>query len=272
MIFRSLKWGAVAASGAILLGGLLFGRDLVSYARCGFSNVRQEVREAIPVHVELERARHMISEITPQLRSNVELIVNEEIAVKSLQKEIKAAKENVAVQRHQVALLRNKLSDTQLVSFEVGSRTMSRDKVVEKLSGRLNRFKQAQTELQSKEQMLTIRERSLDAAQELFEKSKARKSELEQQVEALAAKHRLIKAQQVANSVQIDDTQIARANRLMEDISRRLETAERLISYEADLDSPTYDDIISESDLIEDVDACLGNCSDGVAENMDFDV
>lgn len=268
MIVRSLKWGVAAMTGAILVGGLLFGRDLVSYARCGFSNVREEVRAAIPIDVELERARQLIKEITPELRSNVRLIVNEEIAVKSLKNDIAAAQENVAAQRHQVALLRSHLSDTQMVSFEIGDRKLPRAKVVEKLSSRLNRFKQAQGELSSKQQMLEIRERSLMAAQELFDKSRARKSELEQQVEALAAKHRLVKAQSVANSIQVDDTQIARANRLMEDIAVRLETAERLISYEADLDSPDFDDIISESDLLQDVDACLGDCE---AESLDFE-
>ena len=85
----------------------------------------------------------------------------------------------------------------------------------------------------------------------------------------MAAKHRLIKAQSVANSVQIDDTQIARTNKLMEDIARRLETTERLLSYEADLDSPSFDDIISEADLLQDVDACLGNCD---AESTDFEL
>lgn len=268
-MIRSLKWGVAAMTGAVLVGGLLFGRDLVSYARCGFSNVREEVRAAIPIDVELERARQMIKEITPELRSNVRLIVSEEIAVKSLKNDIAAAQENVAAQRHQVALLRGHLNDTQMVSFNIGNRKLPRAKVVEKLSSRLNRFKQAEGELASKQQMLDIRERSLMAAQELFDKSRARKAELEQQVEALAAKHRLVKAQSVANSVQVDDTRIARANQLMQDIAGRLETAERLISYEADLDSPDFDDIISEADLLQDVDACLGNCDD--AENLDFE-
>ena len=49
------------------------------------------MRAAIPIDVELERARKMVREITPELRSNVRLIVNEEIAVKSLRNEIAAA-------------------------------------------------------------------------------------------------------------------------------------------------------------------------------------
>lgn len=263
MIFRSLKWGVAVATGAILLGGLLFGRDFASYVRTGVSNVQDEVRAAIPIDVELERARQMIKEITPELRSNVRLIVNEEIAVKSLRNEIAAATQNVSSQRQQVALLRNQLSDTQQVSIQLGERTFSRTKVVERLASRVNRFKQAQAELASKQKMLEIRERSLAAAQEMFDKSRTRKAELEQKVESLVAKHRLVKAQAVATSIHIDDSQLARADRLMKDIERRLETAQRVISYEADLEATgQFDDVMIEADVIEEADACLGECEE----------
>ena len=271
MICRTLKLGAAVATGAILLGGLLFGGDFASYVSTGVSNVREEVRAAIPIDVELERARQMIKDITPELRSNVRLIVNEEIAVKSLRNEIASATDNVSNQRQQVALLRNQLSDTQTVSVEVGGRKMPRTRVVEKLASRVNRYKQASAELDSKVKMLEIREKSLSAAQEMFDKSRARKAELEQKVESLVAKHRLVKAQAVASSVHIDDSQLARADRLMKDIEKRLETASRVISYEADLDNYNYDDVLIEEDIIEEADACLGGC-EAEAETDDFDM
>ena len=96
----------------------------------------------------------------------------------------------------------------------------------------------------------------------MYDKSRARKAELEQKVESLVARHRLVKAQAAATSIHIDNSQLARADRLMKDIERRLETAQRIISYEADLDATDFDEIISEEDLVEEVDACLGECEE----------
>lgn len=270
MICRTLKLGVAVTTGAILLGGLLFGRDLASYVRTGVSNVRAEVRSAIPIEVELERARELIREITPELQSNIQLIVGEEMAVSSLQKEIRFAHENLASQRQQVAVLKSELGNTQHVSITVGHREMPRSKVVEKLSSRVNRFKQAQAQLNSKQKMLEIREHSLSAAQEMFEKTKTRKAELEQKVESMVAKHRLVKAQAIATSIHIDDSQLARADRLMQDIEKRLETASRIISYESDLDNTQFDDVLIEADVIEEAEACLGECESDEEANFDM--
>ena len=125
MICKTLKMGVVAATGAILLGGFLFGSDLVSYVRTGVSTVREEVRSAIPIEVELERAREFIREITPELQSNIQLIVGEEMAVAGLQKEIELAQANVINQRSQVVVLKSHLSDTHHVAVVVGDRKMS---------------------------------------------------------------------------------------------------------------------------------------------------
>jgi DNA repair exonuclease SbcCD ATPase subunit len=263
--------GVAVATGAILLGGLLFGGDLVSYVRTGVSSVRQEVRSAIPIEVELERAREMIREITPELQSNIQLIVGEEMAVTGLKKEIELAQSNLLGQRQQVVALKSQLDGTQNVSLVVGQRQLPRNKVVEKLASRVGRFKQAQAQLDSKLKMLEIRERSLSAAQDMFEKTKTRKAELEQKVESLVAKHRLVKAQAVATSIHIDNSQLARADRLMKDIEKRLETASRIISYEADLENPQFDDVLVEEDVIEEANSCLGNC-DEAETDVDFDL
>lgn len=271
MIRRTLKMGVAVATGAILLGGLLFGGDLVSYVRTGVSSVRQEVRSAIPIEVELERAREMIREITPELQSNIQLIVGEEMAVTGLKKEIELAQSNLLGQRQQVVALKSQLDGTQNVSLVVGQRQLPRNKVVEKLASRVGRFKQAQAQLDSKLKMLEIRERSLSAAQDMFEKTKTRKAELEQKVESLVAKHRLVKAQAVATSIHIDNSQLARADRLMKDIEKRLETASRIISYEADLENPQFDDVLVEEDVIEEANSCLGNCEEAETD-VDFDL
>ncbi len=256
MIFRSLKWGLVATSGAILVGGLLFGRDLVSYVSSGASSVRSAVKRTVPIEFELERARKLIGEIVPELRTNVHLIAREEVEVVHLRREIEDAIDNVASQRHQVSRLRDRLA-TQQVSYETGGRHVSRQQVVDRLASRLNRFKQSKTILTSKQRLLAKREQSLSAAQEMLEKTKARKAELEQKIESLVAQHRLVKAQAATSAVHIDNSKLARADRLMTEIEKRLQTAQRVLAHEADLLIEDIVETVSEDELLAEVDAQL---------------
>ena len=262
MILKSLKWGLVATTGAIVVGGLLFGRDLASYVRCGARSVQTAVKDSVPIEFELERARKMIEEILPQLRANVRVIAREQVEVAHLRREIDEAQHNLAVQRQQVSLLRDRL-ETQQVSYQVGDRAMSREKVVERLASRLDRFKQAKAIVTSKERLLSTREKSLSAAEEMLDRMRTRKAELEQQIESLVAQHRLVKAQSIAAEVHIDNSSLARADRLMTEIEKRLQTAERVLAMDADLAVEDLVESVSEEELLAEVDAQL---------NGDFDV
>ena len=264
MILKSLKWGLVATSGAILLGGLIFGGDLVSYVSCGASSVRSAVKDKVPIEFQLERARQMIDEILPELHANVEIIAREQVEVEHLRKEIYQAADNVSAQRYQVGLLRDRLTTQQVSTYQVGSRTISRQQVVERLASRLDRFKQAKTILTSKQRMLDVRDQALAAAEEMLDKTKIRKAQLEEKIEALVAQHRLVKAQAVASEVHIDNSKLARADRLMTEIQKRLETAQRVLAHEADFFADDVVEVFSEDELLAEVDAQL--------ENGEFDV
>jgi ribosomal protein L16 Arg81 hydroxylase len=205
----------------------------------------------------------MIDEILPELHANVEIIAREQVEVEHLRKEIYQAAENVAAQRYQVGLLRDRLT-TQHVTYQVGSRTISRQRVVERLASRLDRFKQAKTVLTSKQRMLDVRDQALAAAEEMLDKTKIRKAQLEEKIEALVAQHRLIKAQAVASEVHIDNSKLARADRLMTEIQKRLETAQRVLAHEADFFADDVVEVFSEDELLAEVDAQL--------ENGEFDV
>lgn len=256
MIIRSLKWGLIAASGVIVVGGLIFGRDLSSYVSSSAKSVRSVVKDSVPIEFELQRARDLIEDMLPELRENVQVIAHEEVEVAHLRREIQDAEEKLVSHRRHVGRLRDHLA-TQQVSYEVGRRSLSRDQVTERLAHSFDRFKQAKVILTSKQRLLDTRERSLQAAQQMLERTRARKAELEHKIEALVAQHRLVKAQAVGTQVEIDNSRLARADKLMTEIQKRLETAQRVLAHEADLFVDPMVDMVDEEELLAEIDSHL---------------
>jgi len=259
MILRSLKWGIALAGGALVLGGLIFGADLYSYVRSSARSVRTVVRDGVPMEFELQRARDMIEDILPELRANVRVIAQEEVEVAHLRGEITDATEKLSLHRKNVAAFRDQLQ-TRNVSFSVNGRDLSRQQLAERLASSVDRYKQAEATLVSKERLLQTRERSLLAAQDMLERSRSRKAELEQKIEALAAQNRLVQAQAVGTRVSFDNSQLARADKLMTEIQKRLETAQRVLAHEAEFlidPDTTVVASVDEADLLAEVDSLL---------------
>lgn len=272
MLWRVMKFGSVAAGGGLLLGGLIFGRDLTSYVSSSARQVRQAVKDQVSVEFELQRARDMVDGIVPDLKSNIRLIAQEEVEVAQLQNEIKSAREELADRGAQVSQLRDALA-TRQVSYRVGGQNYTRDEMAERLSNKFGQLKQTESILTSKEKLLSAREKSLEAARRMLEKTRAQKVQLEQQIEGLVAQHRLVKAQAASSqfAVQIDDSQLSRADRLVHEIQQRLDVAQRVLAHENDLLELEADETataqVSEDELLAEVDRHLGRNTAEVATN-----
>jgi chromosome segregation ATPase len=270
MIFKSMKWGAYAAGGALLLGGLVFGMDSFSYLRSSAKSVRSAVKDGVPLEFELQRARDLVEDILPELRANVRVIAQEEVEIAHLRRDITSASQKLESQRQNVSAFRNKLRGEE-VKFVVHGRQVSREQMTEQLASNFDRYKQAEATLVSKQRLLEAREKSLAAAQNVLERSRARKAELEQKIEALSAQYRLVQAQSVGTKVSIDDTQLARADKLIADIHKRLDTAQRVLAHEADLSGVEETFIalgINESELLAEVDQALDDPSPAIETQM----
>ncbi len=68
-----LKKGFVLGAAALLLLGLLFGREGFSHVKTSLGWVQQSVRESVPVDFEISRARQMIKDLDPEIHRNMHL-------------------------------------------------------------------------------------------------------------------------------------------------------------------------------------------------------
>ena len=261
MVMKLVKFSATLVLGFAVLGGLLFGRQVTSYVSTSTQCVRESVKQSVPMEFELRRARDLVNQIVPELRSNIRTIAREEIEVERLEREVAKADSDLLKRRETVAALKGNFEVVQ-VSYIVNGHNVSRQQLAERLASQFEQYKRAKSIVASKRQLLDTRRKSLQSAQLILERTRTKKADLEQQIEGLVAQHRLMKAQATQSGFEVDDSQLAKAEKLMSDLSTRLETARRVLEHEADFltdgDIPVHVELQDESDLLSEIEEHLG--------------
>lgn len=256
MITRWLKRGVITVAGVTIVGGLLFGRDVASYVRSSAKSVRTVVKDSVPIDFELRRARDLLDEIIPEMHANIRLIAQDEVEVAALQVEIAKAEESMKEEQARVAMLRDALARPQ-ARYTFAGQEYPRSYVKEDLSSRFARLKDSEVVLAGKRRLLATREKSLHSAMQLLERTRGRKRTLEDQIESLASQHQLVKAASVGSNFQIDNSKLAQTEKLIAQIKKRLDVAERVLTHESKFVQAIPVDAVPEEDLFTQVDEYL---------------
>lgn len=253
MILRWVKWGVMGTVGLGLLGGMLFGKDVISYAKSSAKGVRTAMKDSVPIEFELRRARDLIEEIIPEMQANIRRIAEDEVEVAALKGEIAKNREGLSDEQSKIKTLRVALEQPR-AQYAFAGRNFSHDDVKLDLAGRFERFKESEVVLASKVRLLSQREKSLDGARQLLAKTSSEKRVLENRIEALASQYRLVKAAAVGSNLQMDNSKLAQTEKLIAQIQKRLDVAERVLAHESAFVESIPVDTVVEKDLIAQVD------------------
>ena len=265
MIGKWAKRGTVAAVGLTLVGGTLFGTDLASYVKSSAKSVQGHVKGAVPIEFELTRARDLLDEIIPEMHANVRRIATEEVELASLKADIQESLASLEEERARVAKLRD-VASVELATYRVGGRKYTRQQVVDDLSRRFDRVKEAEVILEGKQRLLNQREATLAAAEQMLNKTRSQKALLEDKIESLASQHRLVQAAAVGSKVQMDNSKLAQTEKLIGEIQKRLNVAERVLARESEFIQPIEISAVDEEDLFAQVDEYLYGPAEVTAE------
>ena len=227
---------------------VLFGRDAASYVGTTYNRLTTSVQDSVPVEFQIDRARQMVRDLEPEIRSSMHVIAKEEVAVEQLNQQIGAAEEKTEKEKRDILRLQSDLGRNKDI-YRYASRTYSADEVKQDLSRRFNRFKVADDTLASMKSMRDAREKNLDAAQQKLAALVNARRKLEVDVQNLEAKRKLVEVAQASSEFVFDDSQLARAKELITDIRTRLDVAAKLanadvnVEVEIPLDEATPSDI-----------------------------
>lgn len=253
MIMRWLKRSVIVVAGVAVVGGLLFGKDVSSYVRSSAKSVRTVVKDSVPIDFELRRARDLLDEIIPEMHANVRLIAQEEVEVAGLNVDITNGEKSIDEESVRIAKLRNALS-THQARYCFAGQEYPRSYVKTDLANRFERFKESELHLASKRRLLATRENSLHAAMQLLERTRSRKRTLQDQIESLASQHRLVKSAAIGTHIQVDNSKLAQTEKLIRQIRKRLDIAERVLAHESTFTQAIPVDAVVEADLLTQVD------------------
>jgi len=213
----------IGIAAAVVGAGLfaLHSSGLSSYTATAWSKVRQNFKKQVPIEFEIERLRHEVSQLVPEMRKNFSAIAEEMVAVENLENEIKLTKSNL---KKQETNIRTMMTDVKsgAVEFVYGGQTYTLGRVKNKLERDWESYKVAEKEVKVKEQLLDAKKQSLDASRERLDQIKRQKQELEVAVEQLEAELRLVRLTQARNQIHVDDSRLSHCKAVLADIRDRL--------------------------------------------------
>ena len=253
MITKLLKRSVIVVAGVAVVGSVLFGRDVASYVRSSAKSVRTVVKDSVPIEFELRRARDLQDEIIPEMHASIKLIAQEEVEVAGLNVNIASSEKSIEDEKVRIAKLRDALATPQ-ARYCFAGQEFPRSYVKADLANRFDRFKESEVHLASQRRILATREGSLHAAMQLLERTRSRKRTLEDQIESLASQHRLVKAAAVGSHIQLDNSKLAQTEKLITQIRKRLDIAERVLAHESKFVQAIPVDAVVETDLLTQVD------------------
>jgi chromosome segregation ATPase len=207
--------------------GLLMGTNLGSYVSTTCERVSDNMESSVPLDFQIDRARNMIRDLEPEIRRSMHVIAKEEVQVESLNRRIAGAQTKADKAKAEIIRLQSDLQTGESV-FRYAGNSYSAEEVKQDLSRRFNRYKTTDATLDSLKKMRDARQRNLEAARQKLTAMMAAQRQLQVEVENLEAKLKLVEVAQASSDFQFDDSQLARAKQLMNDIQTKLDVAARL--------------------------------------------
>jgi len=245
--------------GVAMVGGLLFGSNLMPYAQTAYDKASRSIEQQVPISFQIDAAKTQLENIGPEIDDMNLQIAKEKVSIKKLESSIERQNETLETSRREMMTLRSHVDSGDEFYVAANSKAYTTTRVKEELRTRLSIHKTAVATMDKDQKVLELREKALDAAMERLAEARSQKTELALQIEHLTAQNRMNEVVKTASKLdQFDNSQLARTRGMIEDISARLETEQEMLSM-----MPTNygqipvssDSSIADTDVLDDMDA-----------------
>lgn len=261
------KKATFAILGLLLVGGLLFGGNFIPYAQTTFQRVKAHAQDAVPMDVQLDTARTQLEKIDPEIKNMVWQIAKEKAQIKRLSGDLDRQTESLATRYDEMMTLRGHMSSGDEVYVATNGKAYTNERVKEDLRHRLSIYQTAEKTKEKSDQILELRRSALESALVKLDEAQAQQRELEVQIENLTARQRMVEVAKTASQIDIDDSQLAKTRKMIDDISARIDTEEEMLSlvpkYFGQIPVSSDDILSSDTDVLQEFDAYFDQVEDG---------
>ena len=226
-IFKKIVVGTM---GTLLVGGLLFGSNVVPYAQTAYQRVTDSAQDAVPISFQIDAAKQQLATIGPEVNNMYHQIAKEKVQVKRLEQQLAKQKSELVKSQSEILALRQHLDSGKEFFVATNAKAYTSDRVKEDLRHRFTLHKTSEQRLKTAERTLALRQTSLNTAFESLEQAQAQQRELQVKIETLSARNRMNDLVKTTSNYDFDDSQLARTRSMVDDISARIETEEEMLN------------------------------------------
>ncbi len=258
----------IAGLAVLLIGGLLFGRNLVPYATTTIDKVRESMKQSIPIDQQIDMARKKLKQVEPEVRRMRYEIAKETVAIKRLNEQLVVQKSDLERKEAKIMALRSHLDsgDSHYVSK---GRAYNNTRVKKELASLFTNYKTCKATINKLEQVVTERQKALEAGREKLELTINQTHELEVAIENLVARQQMLEVQKRASKItEMDNSKLSQARDMVDEIMAKIEVETEMLNLTPDYEGSIPVDTDS-SDNTEDIKSQIDNYFDDKVDAED---
>jgi chromosome segregation ATPase len=257
-LVKKITVGAIVVAAGLML---LSWAGLSSYPATAFGKFRQSLKKEVPAEFEIERLKHLIAQLTPDMKKNINTVAEMKVAVDNLREDINATHARLKVKEKTLAAMAQELnSNTARVVWK--GRTWDADRFQENVDSELTAYRTAEAEVKAKEKLLDAKEKELDAARQQLADVRRIKQEMETEVAQMEAELKTIRASQTRSNFQIDNSTLSQCKQTLADLKNKLKVEKTALEMRAEYGDetvPTPKTVRSKKELTKELEAFLGD-------------
>lgn len=224
---------------AIVAGLIVLNKtSLGSYVGFSWKKAKDSLTKAVPPEIEVERLRHDLTQLDPEIKRARSTLAEEAVSVEMLRDDVVRTQANLKKKLDEILSAKKDVDGaTEFVTYNTRKVSINRAKSL--LAADWEAYKRAEEGLKSKEKLLEAKEAALGEGHKQLAGMTGLKEQLNAELDQVEAELKTLRLAQVRSNIQIDNTRLTRFKNSMAELKKRIKIETKEMEYEGIFSTPT---------------------------------